>query len=68
MNLFVITILLIVSSILSGYLVFFVFDKFLISNEVVNFFLCLVLVVVYFLFFCFSNFDYSKSLKQIKER
>jgi len=68
MNLFVITILLIISSALSGYLVFFAFDKYLVVNEFAKFFLCLVLVVIIFYFFCFSNFAHAKSSGQAKER
>ena len=67
MNLFVITILLILSSILSGYLVFFVFDKFLTSNEVVNFFLCLVLVVVIFYFFVLIILIIQKALNKLRK-
>ena len=66
MNLFVITILLIISSILSGYLIFFVFDKYLIFNESAKFFLCLVLVIIIFYFFVVAILLIQKVLNKLR--
>lgn len=67
MNLFVITILLIISSALSGYLVFFAFDKYLVFNEFAKFFLCLVLVVIIFYFFVLVILLIQKALDKLKK-
>ena len=67
MNLFVITILLIISSALSGYLVFFAFDKYLVVNEFAKFFLCLVLVVIIFYFFVLAILLMQKVLDKLKK-
>lgn len=67
MDLFVITILLIISSALSGYLIFFVFDKYLLFNEFAKFFLCLVLVAVIFYFFVLVILLIQKVLDRLKK-
>ena len=51
MDLLIITILMIISSFFGGYLVYFVFDDLIRTNDLIKFFVCLV-----FTFFIFMSF------------
>ena len=51
MDLFIITILMMLSSIFGGYLVYFVFDNLITVNDFAKFFICLIFIVIIFMVF-----------------